>query len=139
MHRNNVWEPTTKLDGIKPLKTKCVFIIKKDADITPVRFKAILVIGFIQKYAVGYEETYSPLTKLTTIRTVLAYGVHKDYHFHQMDIKTVFLHGELNENIYIGVPDCEECKEGQVLKLNKCIRTKAKFSLLEQETKRQLN
>lgn len=49
---------------------------------------------------------------LTTIRVVLAYGVNKSYIFHQMDIKTAFLYGELKENIYIDIPDGMKVENG---------------------------
>lgn len=76
-----------------------MFRIKDDANGKPSRYKARLVAKeFLQKYGLDYNETYAPVAKLTTIRTVLAVGLKRRYHFHQLDVKTAFLHGDLEEN-----------------------------------------
>ena len=57
------------------------------------RYKARLVVkGFLQKAGLDYKETYSPVAKLTTIRVILAFGLHHDFKFHQLNTKTAFLH-----------------------------------------------
>ena len=67
-------------------------------------YKARLVVkDFLQKADLDYKETYAPVAKLTTIRVILAFGLLHDLKFHQLDVKTAFLHGELKENIYMEI------------------------------------
>jgi hypothetical protein len=51
--------------------------------------------GYAQTYGIDYEETYSPVAKMTTVRTIIAMVVAKGWSLHQMDVKNVFLHGDL--------------------------------------------
>lgn len=100
MEANGVWELVPCPAGVKPLQSKWVFRTKEDEEGNPVRRKARLVVkGFLQKSGFDYHETYAPVAKLTTIRMVLAVGVQRGFHFHQMDVKTAFLHGDLRETI----------------------------------------
>ena len=86
METNKVWKIMKK-----PLKSKWVFKLKEDEYGNPIRYKARLVAkGYLQKPGVDYDETYSPVAKLTTLRIVLAAGVHKNMYFHQLDVKTIF-------------------------------------------------
>ncbi len=60
------------------------------------RYKARLVAkGYAQTYGIDYEETYSPIAKMITIRTIIAMAAIKGWSLHQMDVKNVFLHGDL--------------------------------------------
>lgn len=122
MVKNKVWNIEKKPDNKKLIKSKWVFVKKTDANGNPVRFKARLVAkGFLQKFGVDYEETYSPVAKLSTLRTVLAVGVKRGYTFYQLDVKTAFLHGELQEEIYMEVPQGLQTKSGMALKLIKSL------------------
>lgn len=122
MEKNKVWNIVKKPDNKKLLKSRWVFVIKTDANGSPVRFKARLVAkGFLQKFGVDYEETYSPVAKLSTLRTVLAVGVRRGYTFYQLDVKTAFLHGELKEDIYLEVPEGMNTNPGMSLKLVKSL------------------
>lgn len=65
----------------------------EDENGKPIKHKARLVAkGFLQKEGIDYVETYAPVAKLTTIRMVLAIGLHLGLHFHQLDVKTAFLY-----------------------------------------------
>jgi hypothetical protein len=67
------------------------------------RYKARLVTrGFTQTYGVDYNETFSPIAKFTSIRCIFAFAALEDMEIHQMDMKTTFLNGELEEDIYMG-------------------------------------
>lgn len=106
MQDNNVWEIVTPPKGAKLLSSKWVFRTKMDENGNLVRHKARLVVkGFLQKEGIDYNETYSPVAKLTTIRIVLAVGVKNGFIFHQLDVKTAFLHGLLKEEIYMSLPE----------------------------------
>ncbi len=69
------------------------------------RYKARLVAkGYAQTYGINYEETYSLIAKMTTIRAIIVMVVAKGWFLHQMDVKNVFLHGDLQEEMYMEQP-----------------------------------
>ncbi len=79
--------------------------MKLRSDGTLDRYKARLVaLGNRQEYGVDYEETFAPMAKMTTIRTVLAIAASQGWSLHQMDVKNAFLHGDLKEDIYMTPP-----------------------------------
>ncbi|KNC31245.1 Copia protein [Lucilia cuprina] len=122
MKDNNVWTLVEKPKDVKTLKSKWVFRIKKNENGELSKYKARLVAkGFLQKHGRDYEETFAPVAKLTTIRIVLAVGVQLKFYFHQMDVKTAFLHGDLKEDIYMQPPEGVDVKENYVCKLNKSL------------------
>ena len=88
------------------------------------RYKARLVVkGFQQKQGVDYNEIFSPVVKMTTIRLVLGIVASEDLHLEQMDVKTAFLHGDLDEDIYMMQPEGFPIvgKENLVCKLKKSL------------------
>jgi hypothetical protein len=94
------WELTKLPQGKKALYNKWVYRIKQEHDGSK-RYKARLVVkGFQQKEGVDYTEIFSPVVKLTTIILVLGITATKDLHLEQLDVKTAFLHGDLEENIF---------------------------------------
>lgn len=82
-----------------------------------------MVVGYSQKKDVDFFNTYSPVVRISTIRALVAFVAIHDLIVHQMDIKTIFLNDNLNEEIYIEIPEgCEEPgQEGKVGKLNKSL------------------
>ena len=69
-------------------------------------YKARLVAkGFTQTPRVDYDETFSPVAKIKSIRVLLAISAFHDYEIWQMDVKTVFLNGKLAEDVYMGQPE----------------------------------
>lgn len=122
MEANGVWKMMPCPRGVKPLKSRWIFRVKEDEDGQAVRYKARLVAkGYLQRHGVDFEETYAPVAKLSTVRTVLAVGVHKQFHFHQMDVKTAFLHGDLKEDIFMEVPEGVETVPNMACKLLKSL------------------
>ena len=98
--------------------------MKYNADGTVERYKTRLVAkGFTQKAGIDYEETFSPVVRYTSIRTLLAVVNQLDLELHQMDVSTAFLNGELSEDIYMSQPEgyIQKGKEKLVCKLNKSL------------------
>ena len=105
LHKNHSWELTPLLKGKKALHNKWVYRIKQKHDGSK-RYKARLVVkGFQQREGVDYTEIFSPVVKLTTVRLVLSIVAAEDLLLEQLDVKTAFLHGELEENIYMVQPE----------------------------------
>lgn len=119
---NHAWRLVRCPAGVVPLKSKWVFRIKPDEHGEPIRYKARLVAkGFQQKPGVDYNETYSPVAKLATIRTVLAVATHRRMHVHQLDVKTAFLYGELEEDVYMAIPEGVAAPPNFVCKLDRSL------------------
>ena len=88
------------------------------------KYKARLVVkGFRQKDGLDYFDTYSPVTRITSIRMLIAIAALYNLKIHQMDVKTAFLNGELNEEIYMEQPEGFSVpgKEKKVCKLVKSL------------------
>lgn len=75
----------------------------------------------MQKPGIDYFETYSPVARLATIRTLLAVGTQLGLKFYHMDVTTAFLHGNLDEEVYLKAPDGITIPEGTVLLLKKSL------------------
>jgi hypothetical protein len=88
------------------------------------RYKARLVVkGFTQKKVIDFDEIFSPFVKMTSIRTILCLVVVEDLHLEQLDVKIDFLHGDLEEEIYMQQPHGYEVKgkENLVCRLKKIL------------------
>ncbi|GJZ50989.1 retrovirus-related pol polyprotein from transposon TNT 1-94 [Tanacetum coccineum] len=91
--------------GKKALQSKWVFKVKEEQD-GKKRFKARLVVkGFILKQGVDYNEIFSPVVNMTTIRLVLSIVAAENLHLEKLDVKTSFLHSDLDEDIYVTQPE----------------------------------
>jgi hypothetical protein len=122
--KNEVYTLTKLPEGRKAIGSKWVFKVKRDAEGKVERFKARLVAkGYNQKEGIDYNETFAPVAKFNSIRTVLAIAAVRRYTVHQMDVKTAFLNGELEEEIYMEQPEGAEVsgKERLVWKLRKSL------------------
>ena len=103
---------------------KWVYKIKRKADGSVERYKARLVAkGFNQKEGIDYNETFAPVAKFCSIRALLALAAREDMEIHQMDVKTAFLNGDLDEDIYMKQPQgyVVDGKEDYVCKLHKAL------------------
>ena len=88
--------------GNKHLGCKWIFKKKMKPDGTIDKYKARLVAkGFKQKESLDFFDTYSPVTRITSIRVLIAIATLHNLEIHQMDVKTTFLNGELEEEIYL--------------------------------------
>ncbi|KAL0549968.1 hypothetical protein IC582_014463 [Cucumis melo] len=105
LKKNHTWDLVPKPKDVKPISCKWVYKVKTRADGTIERYKARLVArGFSQQYGLDYDETLSPVAKLTTVRVLLALAASKDWKLWQMNVKNAFLNGELDQDIYMEQP-----------------------------------
>nr|GEX11236.1 zinc finger, CCHC-type [Tanacetum cinerariifolium] len=102
---NNTWVLTDLPPGCRPLGCKWIFKRKLKVDGTIKKFKARLVIQrFKQKSEIDYFDTYAPVARISTIRLLIAIASIHNLIIHQMDVKTAFLNGELEEDVYMNQP-----------------------------------
>ncbi|KAL3835280.1 hypothetical protein ACJIZ3_003671 [Penstemon smallii] len=123
LHDNATFELTTLPKGKKALKNKWVYRVKQEENALP-RYKARLVVkGFSQKKGIDFDETFSPVVKMSSIRIVLGLAASLNLEVEQMDVKTAFLHGDLEEEIYMEQPEgfMVKGKENCVCKLKKSL------------------
>ncbi|KAJ9557826.1 hypothetical protein OSB04_012440 [Centaurea solstitialis] len=105
MYDNQVWELTDLPQHCKAVGRKWVFKKKTDMDGNVHTFKARLVAkGFTQTHGIDYDETFSPVAMLKSIRILMAISAYFNYEIWQMDVKTAFLNGKLTEDIYMEQP-----------------------------------
>ena len=103
--RNKVWQLVPRPKNRSIVGTKWVFRNKTDADGIVIRNKARLVAkGYSQQEGIDYDETFAPVARLEAIRMFLAYAAHKKFKVFQMDVKSAFLNGELEEEVFVEQP-----------------------------------
>ncbi|GJR50818.1 zinc finger, CCHC-type containing protein [Tanacetum coccineum] len=108
---NNTWVLSDLPPGCKPLGCKWIFKRKMKVDGTIDKFKARLVIqGFRQKEGIDYFDTYALVARITTIRLLLALAAIHNLVIHQMDVKTIFLNGDLDEGYVMPDNEHKMCK-----------------------------
>ncbi|KAK1593393.1 hypothetical protein QYE76_008217, partial [Lolium multiflorum] len=105
MYDNKVWTLVDLPDSRKAVENKWIFKRKTDADGNITVYKARLVAkGFRQIQGVDYDETFSPVAKLKSVRILLAIAAFFDYEIWQMDVKMAFLNGDIEEELYMVQP-----------------------------------
>jgi hypothetical protein len=96
------WELVALPKDKKVIGCKWVYKVKHNADRSKNKYTARLVAkGYAQTYGIDYEENYSPVTKMKNIRAIIAMATTKGWLLHQMDVKNVFLHGNLHEEMHM--------------------------------------
>jgi hypothetical protein len=103
--QNQTWTLVPSHPSQNIIGCKWVFRVKRKADGSVERHKARLVAkGFHQQAGVDYDETYSPVIKPTTVRTVLFIAISSGWSLRQIDIQNAFLHGNLSEEVFMSQP-----------------------------------
>ncbi|KAK1687082.1 hypothetical protein QYE76_047930 [Lolium multiflorum] len=124
MGSNDVWDLVEVPNGAKRVGCKWIYKTKYDPKGNIERFKARLVAkGFTQREGIDYNETFSPVSSKDSFRIVMALVAHFDLELHQMDVKTAFLNGDLDEDVYMTQPEgfVVEGKEHLASRLKKSI------------------
>jgi hypothetical protein len=123
LQKNGTWSLTKLPEGKRALQNRWVYRLKEESDGSR-RYKARLVVkGFQQKQGIDFTEIFSPVVKMTTIRVILSITAAENLHLEQLDVKTAFLHGDLEEDIYMTQPEGFEVpgKQNLVCKLRKSL------------------
>jgi hypothetical protein len=106
--------------GQKIVGSKWVFRIKRGPDSTIQKYKARLIAqGFTQVEGINFNQTFAPVAKFSSLRTIFALTAEHDLEVHQMDIKAAYLNANLNEEIYMEAPPGFDIPDGHVLRLKK--------------------
>ena len=100
--KNDVWDVVPRPEGKFVVTSKWIYKIKHAADGSIEKYKArFMSRGFSQKEGIDYEETFAPVARYTSIRSVLALDAVMKWKIHQMDVKTAFLNGVVEEEVYV--------------------------------------
>ncbi|TYK18362.1 Retrovirus-related Pol polyprotein from transposon TNT 1-94 [Cucumis melo var. makuwa] len=122
--KNDTWELSTLPNGKKAVGVKWVFKIKRNEKGEVERYKARLVAkGYSQRKGIDYDEVFAPVARLETIRLLIALAAQNNWKIFQMDVKSAFLNGYLEEEVYLEQPPGYSVKgqEDKVLKLKKAL------------------
>jgi len=127
IERNKTWELVDRPQNRKVIGVKWVYRTKLNADGSINKHKARLVVkGYAQIFGVDYSDTFAPVARLDTIRLLLAVAAQENWKVYQLDVKSAFLNGFLQEEIYVEQPE-GYIKEGEEDKV--CLLKKALYGL----------
>jgi hypothetical protein len=122
--KNEEWEIVPRPKNKDVVSSRWLFKRKHVVDGSIEKYKAIFVTrSFSQKEGIDYEETFSPVARYTSIRTIIALAAKMKWKLHQMDVKTTFLNGVIEEEVYIEQPQGFEVEDrkSHVCRLKKAL------------------
>jgi hypothetical protein len=122
--KNDVWEIVPRPEGKSVVTSKWVYKIKHAVDGSIDKYKARFVArGFSQQEGEDYDETFAPVSRYTSIRAIISLATSMGWSLHQMDVKTAFLNGVIEEEVYIEQPQGFEVhpRETHVCRLKKAL------------------
>jgi transposase InsO family protein len=121
---NSTWELVDPPPRVRPIGLKWVYKAKKDAARIISKYKAWLVAkGYVRQQGIDFDEVFAPVARLESVRLLLAHAANEGWAVHHMDIKSAFLNGELQEEVFVEQPPGFVLKgqEGKVLRLVKAL------------------
>lgn len=124
LEKNGTWDIIEKPNDKRPIGCKWIYTVKYRSDGTLDRYKARLVAkGYTQAYGIDYEEIFALVAKMNTVRIILSLAAHFDWELQQFDVKNAFLHGDLEEEVYMEIPPGYDPTSGsnKVCRLKKAI------------------
>jgi hypothetical protein len=125
--KNDVWEIVPRPKSKDVVSSKWLYKIKHVVDGSIEKYKARFVArGFSQKEGIDYEETFAPIARYTSIKPIIALAAKMKWKLHQMDVKTTFLNGVIEEKVYIEQPQGFEVEDR---KTHVCNLKKALYGL----------
>jgi len=120
--KTDTWDLVPLPSGKSVVGCRWVYKIKTNSDGSIERYKTRLVAkGYSQQYGVYYEETFAPVAKMTTIRTLIAVASIRQWYISQLDVKNAFLNGDLQEEVYMAPSPGISHDSGYVCKLKKAL------------------
>ncbi|GAA0159049.1 transmembrane signal receptor [Lithospermum erythrorhizon] len=122
--KNNNWTLTTLPQKGKKVGVRWIYKTKRDENGDISKHKAKLVEkGYVQQHGIDYTEVFAPVARMDTVRRILSMAAQRSWRIYQLDVKSAFLHGELEEEVYIEQPRGYEKQgeEDKVYKLHKAL------------------
>ena len=124
LFKNHTWEVIDLPIRKKPVGRKWLFTVKFKADGSMERHKARLVAkGYTQTFGIDYQETFVLVAKMNTMRVLLSIAAKMDWALQQLDVKNAFLHGDLEEKMFMELPPGfeDQLGRGKVCRLKKSL------------------
>ncbi|KAF4979965.1 hypothetical protein FDECE_17964 [Fusarium decemcellulare] len=122
LDENSVWDLVYTPKDCNPLQGKWVYKLKRGSEGEILRHRSRLVVrGFEQCEGINYHETFAFVVKPMSYKAIFAIAAALDVEIEQMDVKTAFLYGDIDEEIYVSQPEGFDDKSGRVCKLKKAL------------------